>query len=254
MKGARGYLLDNLGLKLLSLVIAFVLWMIVFRGDQSVGQSLTVPLQLVPGPSLMLLGQSSRTVKLDVEGTPQALRNLAPADIVARIPIPEGRLGETGVEVTREHLNLPRDIRVTVITPPVVSAVIDRIRHKSVEIRPSITGEPAPGYRMGEVTAKPRTVEVEGAETEVRGLEAIPTEPVNVAGRKEGFLQTVPLAGTGRPTVLPTRNVLVEVRVNIVPLPPVLGPERPPGTAPPAGGKPAPKVSLNLPDTWSSRP
>ena len=243
MKGARGYLLDNLGLKLLSLALAFILWMIVFRGDQSVDQSLTVPLQLVPGPSLMLVGQSSRTVKLDVEGTPQALRNLAPAEIVARIALPEGRTGEIGVEVKPEHLNLPRDIRLIAITPPVVSAVIDRIRHRLVQIRPNITGSPAPGYRMGEVTANPRTVEVEGAESEVRGIEAIPTEPVDVEGKRESFSEQVPLAGTGRPTVLPTKNVLVDVRVSIVPEAPVLGPERPPETPPPAGGKAAPRMS-----------
>lgn len=246
MKGARGYLLDNLGLKVLSLVIAFVLWMIVFRGDQSVGQSLTVPLQLVPAPSLMVVGQSSRTVKLDVEGTPQALRNLAPADIVARIALPEGRIGEMGVEVKPAHLNLPRDIRVTAITPPVVSAVIDRIRRKSVEIRPNITGEPAPGYRMDGVTARPRTVVVEGAESEVRGLEAIPTEPVDVGGKKESFSEQVPLAVTGRTTVLPTKNVLVEVRVSIVPEAPVLGPERPPEAAPSAGRRAAPQMSRHF--------
>jgi hypothetical protein len=167
MKGARGYLLDNLGLKVLSLALAFILWMIVFRGDQSVDQSLTVPLQLVPGPSLMLVGQGSRTVKVDVEGTPQALRNLAPADIVARIALPEGRTGEIGVEVKPADLNLPRDIRVIAISPPVVSAVIDRIRHKVLPIRPSITGTPAPGYRVGAWSRTPHGGR-EGAESEVR--------------------------------------------------------------------------------------
>ncbi len=248
MKAARGYLLDNLGLKLLSLALAFILWVIVFRGDQSVGQSLTVPLQLVPGPSLVLVDQSSRTVNLDVEGTPQALRNLVPAEIVARIALPEGRTGEMGVEVKPENLNLARDIRVTAITPPVVSAVIDRIRRKTLEVRPNITGEVAPGYRMSEETATPRTVVVEGAESEVRGLEAIATEPVDVSGKRESFLQQVSLGATGRPTVLPVKNVLVEVRVKIVPETPVLGPERPPENPPPAGGKAAPEISRRLPD------
>lgn len=227
MKGARGYLLDNLGLKVLSLVLAFVLWMIVFRGGQSVEQSFSVPLQFVPGPALMLVGQSAHAVKLEVEGTPQALRNLAPADIVARIPLPEGRTGQLDVEVKPEHLNLPRDVRVTSLAPPIVSVNINRIRRKSVAIRPNIVGAPAQGYRMEAAIPNPRTVEVEGAESEVRGLDVIRTEPVDVSGKKESFLQQVALAGTGRPTVLPLRNVLVEVRVRIVPEAPVLGPEKP---------------------------
>jgi YbbR domain-containing protein len=131
------------------------------------------------------------------------------------------------VEVKPEHLNLPRDVRVTSLAPPIVSVIINRIRHKSVAIRPNIVGEPAQGYRMEAAIPNPRTVEVEGAESEVRGLDAIPTEPVDVAGKKESFLQQVALAGTGRPTVLPLRNVLVEVRVRIVPEAPVLGPEKP---------------------------
>ena len=244
MKGARGYLLDNLGLKVLSLVLAFVLWTIVFRGGQSVDQSFSVPLQFVPGPSLMLAGQDAHAVKLEVEGTPQALRNLAPADIVARIPLPEGRMGELGVEVKREHLNLPRDVRLIALTPPIVSVIVDRIRHKWIEIRPNIVGKPAPGYRMDAAIPNPRTVEVEGAASEVRGLDAVPTEPVDVGGKKESFLQQVALAGTGRPTVLPLRNVLVEVRVRIVAEAPVLGPRRPPDLpVPSAGGSAAPTVS-----------
>ncbi len=216
MSGLRGLFLDNLGLKILSLLLAFILWFVVFQGDQSVDQTLTVPLRVLPGPSFVVIEQSAHAVKLRLEGAPTALRQLMPADVVARIPIPEGRTGRFPLEVKPGHLNLPREVHVTNLAPPSVTVTVERIARKRVPIVAMLVGIPAPGYKVGEVKSKPSSIEVVGAESEVKAVHEVQTEPVDVSGAKESLLRQVALAETGKPTVLPAQDVLVKIRVSIV--------------------------------------
>ena len=222
----RGLLFQNAGLKLLSLFLAFMLWMVVFRGDQSVGQTFTIPVQLVPPPSSLLVRQSAHTIKLQVEGTPSLLRNLPASDLLARVPLPEQRTGDFTVDVEPRHLNLPGGLRVTGLSPSSLRVTVERIEHRRVKILDNLIGDPAPGYHVADVVLRPETVVVQGAESEVNELEGVLTEPIDVSGKKETFLRQVALAQSGTSTILPARNVLVEVRVSIVPDAP-----------PPASGK-----------------
>jgi hypothetical protein len=225
MSGLRGVFLDNLGLKILSLAIAFILWLVVFRGGQSVEQVLTVPLRVLPEPSSVVINQSTYAVKLRIEGAPVVLRQLMPADLIARVPIPRGRTGHFTLAVEPGYLNLPRDVRVTNLAPPSVTITVEHTKNKRVRIVADIVGKPAPGFKVAEWKAQPATIEVVGAESEVKAIKEVQTEPVDVSGAKEALLRQVPLAQTGKPTVLPTQDVLVKIRVGIVA-------EEPPAKAP----------------------
>ncbi len=216
MSGLRGLFLDNLGLKSLSLALAFILWLVVFRGDQSVDQTLTVPLRVLPRPSSVVTDQSVHAVKLRIEGTPAILRQMMPAELVARVPIPGGRMGRFALDVKPEYLNLPREVRVTNLAPPSITVTVERTRNKRVPIVANIVGTPAPGFKVAEWKAQPATIEIVGAESEVKAIQEVQTEPVDVSGAKEGLLRQVPLAATGKPTVLPAQDVLVKIRVGIV--------------------------------------
>ena len=235
MPWLRELVVKNTGLKILSLFLAFVLWMVVFQGDQIVDQTFEVPVRVVPGPESVVMGQSALTVKVAVQGTPILLRRLLPADIVARIPLSKEEEGEQEIAISREHLGLPGELEVVRITPPSLSVTLEQKERKRVPILPTLAGDPAPGFRVGKVRKQPSTVVVEGARSEVEALEGVPTRPVDISGTRESLQQEVPLADTGKKTVMLAEDVVVKVQVSIE-----ADPDAPPGApnaASPADGE-----------------
>jgi YbbR domain-containing protein len=51
-----------------------------------------------------------------------------------------------------------------------------------MQVRPDVTGEPAPGFRLAKVEVDPPRVRVTGARREVLRLNEAGTEPVDVTG------------------------------------------------------------------------
>jgi len=215
MSWFRELIFRNTGLKIVSLFLAFVLWMVVFQGDQRIEQPFDVPVRVVPGPNAIIMEQNILAVKVRVEGTATVLRQVLPTDIVARIPIPQEDEGELSVEISPEHLALPRDLRVLSISPQNVIVLVEPKTRKRVPIELTLVGEPAPGYRVKNSQKQPTTVLVEGAESEVAALENVPTEPVDLTGKTEVFSQEVMLAETGKRTVMLAEDVSVKVKVRI---------------------------------------
>jgi YbbR domain-containing protein len=212
----RDLVSKNLGLKLISLFLALLLWMVVFQGDQRVDQTFEVPVRVIPALGTVLMNQDVHVLKLRVEGTPAVLRQVNPVDVVARVPIGEEREGKIDLEVQPEHLGLPRDLRVLSVSPRSLTVTVERKERKRLPVRAVIVGEPAPGFRAEVERVQPRTVVVEGARSEVAALKEVPTEPIDVTGATEGFRRQVALAETGKPTVIPAEDVVVKVRVRIV--------------------------------------
>lgn len=231
MTGLRDLILKNTGLKLVSLFLAFVLWMIVFQGDEFVDQSFEVPVRIVPGPSSIVMDQTVLMVKVDIEGTPLLLRRLLPSDIVVRIPLASEEEGKVSIDIAPEHLGLPSELRIVSISPPTVSVTVEPKERKRVPILNAIEGDPAPGYRVRSVRKQPSTVEVEGARSEVAAIEGVPMQPVDISGRSESFQREVPLAETGKRTVMVAEDVMVKVRIRIEKDPDYVEPESPPAGA-----------------------
>ncbi|MFQ5457630.1 MAG: YbbR-like domain-containing protein [Myxococcota bacterium] len=234
MRRVRDLFLKNTWLKIVSLFLALVLWLVVFQGDEGIEQAFTVPVQVVPGPSSVVMEQSVLMVKVDVEGSPLLLRRFLPAGVVARIPLASEEEGEVSIEISPENLGLPRELRVVSIAPPAVTVRVEPKERKRVPILPVLDGEAAAGFRVASVRKKPSTVVVEGARSEVAAIRGVPTRPVDISGRKESFQREVLLSETGKRTVMLAEDVMVKVRVHIEADPDYVAPESP--AAGPAAG------------------
>src|SRR5438552_12991613 len=84
----------HLGLKLLSLGLALLLWMVV-SGEETVERGLRVPLELqqVPG-GLELTGDIPATVDVRVRGASGTLSRISAGDIVAVLDLHTARPGQ----------------------------------------------------------------------------------------------------------------------------------------------------------------
>lgn len=211
-------LTENWILKLVSVTFAVILWFFVM-GERRLEVGYSVPLEYenIP-PGLMIANEVPTLVDVRISGPRTVLMSLHPNDIRISVELKGLPPGITSFKRLEERLDLPSGLKVTRLSPSYVDVKLERIKQKKVPIQPVLTGTPADGVRIAEVTVVPSQVTVEGAESEVKDIDQIFTDPLDVQDVKESFTLMVPLNDQGKYTSL-TDHRTAEVRVRIEPLP-----------------------------------
>src|SRR4051812_33707346 len=181
----------HLGLKVLSLALAVMLWIVV-AGEETVERGLRVPLELQQFPAgLELQTEPPSLVDVRVRGASTALSRVGPGDIVAVLDLHAARPGQRLFQITPEQVRVPFGVQVVQVTPPGVALVFEKSASRSVRVVPAVEGSPAPGFVVGKLTAEPPTVEVAGPESAVERVTEAVTEPISVAGARQSVTEVV---------------------------------------------------------------
>lgn len=208
----------HVGLKLMSLALALLLWMVV-AGEETVERGLRVPLELQQVPAgLELTGDIPSAVDVRVRGSSGALSRLAAGDVVAVIDLRTAREGHRLFPLTPDQMRVPFGVEVVQITPSAVAIAFEKSASRQVPVVPAVEGRPAPGFVVGGRIADPKTVEVVGPESVVKEVTEVLTEAVNVAGARQNVTQTVVL-GLLDPSLRLKNTRSATATVEIVPAP-----------------------------------
>lgn len=211
-------LMENWLLKLLSLSFALVLWFFVM-GEQKLELGYAVPLELKNTPrGLMVANEVPSLVDVRISGPRTLLMNLSPSDISISVDLKDLQPGLTSFKRLEERLNIPSALKVTRLSPSFVDVKLERIRSKAVPVQPVISGQPAEGFVVKSIRATPDKVDVEGAESELKDVAEVSTEPVDVEGVRESFTLMVPINYRGKYTELKDKKS-AEVLVVVEPQP-----------------------------------
>ncbi len=209
---------ENWMLKLVSLAFALILWFFVM-GERRLEVGFAVPLELKNVPAGMIVANEVPSlVDVRISGPRTVLMNLRPSDIGISVDLKDLQPGLTTFKRLEERLNIPTALKVTRLSPSFVDVKLERIKEKKVPIRVPFTGQPAEGYRIVDVQANPSQVTIEGAESQLKDVAELNTEPVDVEGVQESFTLMVPINYQGRYTDLKDHKT-TEVQVKIQPIP-----------------------------------
>jgi len=181
----------HFGLKVLSLLIALLLWMAV-AGEETVERGLRVPLELqqLP-PNLELTGEVPTTVDVRLRGGSGALSRVGAGDVVAVLDLRSARPGRRVFSLTQDQVRVPFGVDVVQISPSAVAVVFEESSSRQVQVVPAIDGRPAPGFVVESTSADPATVEVVGPESAVERVTEATTEPVSIDNATTNVTDTV---------------------------------------------------------------
>jgi YbbR domain-containing protein len=208
----------NVGLKVLSIGLALLLWLLV-AGEQLVERALRIPLELTPIPEqLEIVGEAPTVVDVRVRGSSGAIGRVAAGELVAVLDLKDAREGQRLFHLTPAHVRVPFGVEVVQITPTNVSIRFERSTTKVVPVVPSADGFPAEGYVVGAMGATPSTVELVGGASVLATITEAVTEPVSVAGRASSFTEEVAI-GSPDPLVRLRTPQTAQVSVNIAAAP-----------------------------------
>jgi YbbR domain-containing protein len=214
-------LFRNLGTKLLALAIACVTWYTLTgeRRERISERSYRIPLSIVNIPrGTLIVSPLPDAVDVRVRGAFTPLRQLEPSKLEAVIDLLDASPGEKRYRLEGDDINVPRDVEVIAISPAEIRLVLDAVADKTLPIVADVTGQPAAGARVEEVSVEPRQARVLGPSRTLSRMAQIRTEPVSVEGRDASFSASTTLASQA-PGVRVREGQLVTVRVRIRPAP-----------------------------------
>lgn len=214
---ARAPLFRNLGLKLLALAIALVVWFVFSaqRRERISERTYRIPLSVVNIPARTLIASPlPAAVDVRVRGPFTALRQIDPDKLEAVVDLAGAPRGEKIYRLAPEDINAPPEVEVIAISPSEPRIVLDATAEKSLPILPNLVGRPAPGYEVFDVVVEPRVAQVYGPASALGRMTSVTTDPISLAQRTANF--TVPatvLADVAGVRIRQGQVVTVTVRV-----------------------------------------
>jgi YbbR domain-containing protein len=185
---------SHFGLKIVSLALAILLWMMVAAQRSSVERGVRIPLELQNLPeNLEMVDPPQEAVDVRVRGDADALGRLVPGDLVASIDLSSAQPGRRLFHISPDRVKVPFAVVVTQVAPSAVAIRFEPSATRVVRVQPSVEGEPASGFIVGVASSQPVSVEVIGPESILRHVTEAITEPVWVGGATAAIRSTVPV-------------------------------------------------------------
>ena len=208
----------HLGLKLISLVLAALLWLVV-SGEQVGERALRIPLEFTNLPAnLELIGDAPDIVDVRVRASSGTVSRITAGDLVAVIDLRSARPGRRLFHVTADDVRRPTGVEVVQVNPSSVAISFERSATRTVPVVPTVEGEPAEGFVVGTVTANPPTVEVAGPASSLRQLTEAVTDPVSVDGAS-GPVEELVTIGVTDPLLRLRTPQNARVNIEVLPTP-----------------------------------
>lgn len=205
---------SNLGVKLASLGLASLLWLVI-AGEKTSEMGLAVPVELQNFPiDLELTGEPVNVVEVRLRASPGVIQQLVPGQLSAQVDLAGAGEGERIVHLSEAAIRVPFGVQVVKITPAILRLQFERTLQKVVPIRPRLIGRPEAGFEVGQVLAEPAQVQVAGPRGRVHEIESAFTEPVALEGASRDVSEEVSI-GLEDPTLRIQGRSRVQVRVQI---------------------------------------
>lgn len=190
MRPLKHWLTYNWPLKIVSLILATVLWMgVATETSSEIGME--VPLEYRNIPSrLEITGDTTNMVQVRLRGSSNVIREISAKDVSTTIDLSKIGPGEKIVPLSPRNVQAPFGADVIRVNPSSVRFNVERTLTKTVPVVPTILGQPADGFEVGNVLVNPGNIEVEGPESRVDPLDSIATVPIHIDRRQTHIEQT----------------------------------------------------------------
>lgn len=173
-------LTDHFLWKLLSLVMAFMLWIAIID-EPELTANVTAPVEFRNiAPGLDLGSDVPGRVDLQIRGPRSRLAlATAPRSAVVLDMVAQNRPGERTFTVQEVHLDLPRGIQLVRAVPSQIRVVLEHRLRKDVPVTLRFAGPPPAGYRVRWSEVVPERISIVGPERHVQQIESVETDALD---------------------------------------------------------------------------
>ncbi len=186
----RTIFLNNLPLKLLAFVLAFLLWFQT-SGQKEVQTTVAIPIEFTNMPGdLEITNDYPKAVNVLI--TKQGSARLDENSLSLAVDLRNAQPGIAVLPLTEENIkNLPSGVSAGDFEQRRLRLQFERTIRKLVKVNPYIEGVPAEGFQAGVIQVYPGEVLISGPQSKIEKITSAGTEPIDISDRNQSFTQTV---------------------------------------------------------------
>jgi len=172
----------NLGTKLISIVIALVLWVIVLgsRNDEIVKE---VPLEVVTPSDIVPSNEIPDRVAFRLTGPKAFLRAISDRrEEPIRVNLANAKPGLVTYKFMLDNIgHMPIGVKVISISPAVIPIKLEYLKRREIPVRIEVRGTVPDGLKVSQMSIQPDHVRIKGAETRVDAVSEVSTLPIDLS-------------------------------------------------------------------------
>jgi YbbR domain-containing protein len=170
----------NIAWKVLSLVVAFGLWLMVMSTN-SIEITKEVELDLNLPADLVVANDVPTHVSFRLQGSKLFLRTLANNLDVIRVDLTRAKAGPAYYRIERDSLRLPIGIKVLSISPSTINPMLEPVLDRTVPVSVISKNQLPSGYRLVKLVAEPTQVKIKGPRSQVEKITSLRPPAVDLA-------------------------------------------------------------------------
>jgi len=183
IKIIRNLFLRNWELKLLSLLIAFFVWLSLIPEEKTFSEkTLNIPLETHNIPADMeLVEKPDPTVDVTIRAPNRMIDEISAANVFAKLNLSRASILQQEYPLNETMISIPTGAEVVRISPAMVRLKLERTREVSLDIVPNIIGQAKEGYGIAKIEVSPPRVLVKGPESKFGQKDRVSTSPVDIS-------------------------------------------------------------------------
>ncbi len=180
----RDVILNNWGLKLLALFLAFFLWLSLIPEERTFSEkTVSVPLETLNIPAGVELVEKPQTnIDVSIRAPNSIIDTITPANVFAKLDLEKATVFQQEYPLNEGMISIPPGAQVVRISPNKVKIKLERTKELLLDVVPVIVGKPGDGWVVAKIELSPARVRVEGPESGLREKDRVTTSPVNISG------------------------------------------------------------------------
>jgi YbbR domain-containing protein len=189
----REIFIEDLGLKILALIISVALWYgVTGQRTPTTIRVPRVPLNFRLPNDMEVSNEPRADVEVVLTGNKRSLDTINVRDLTVNVDVSDLKPGEHNVQLTMERvaMGLPDGVKFGDLQPGSVQLTLEPRVEREVEVEVRHTGNIPEGFELRGITALPDKVKVRGPTSRVNALVKVPTETISLDGHKESFTQS----------------------------------------------------------------
>lgn len=180
-------LAHNSGAKLISLIIAVVLWVVVL-GSRTVEVTKEIPIEVQTPGELVVSNDVPEKVVFKLAGPKAFLRAILDRrEDPIRVNLSGAKAGMVTYRFFSDNIRLPIGVKVLSVSPPSIVVKLEGIKRKEVPVRLELVGTPPEGYQITRTLVTPKTVKIRGPESKIESVSEIPTQPIDLLNLRQSL-------------------------------------------------------------------
>jgi len=191
----QSLLFSNFYLKILSVIIAILLWFFVIgESKNEMGLDASLEFKGIP-QDVTIVNNIPTAIHVRLKGSSTLLRPLTGKRPLFNIDLSNVKMGENVILLEKKDLkNIPLGVEVIDISPVAITVILDKLIERRLPVVVKTTGTPPRGYQLSETRIEPETVLAKGTKSYLQEIDTIFTNPVNLNTIKGNATREVTLS------------------------------------------------------------